>query len=237
MGKYPISKDFFPFSHFAPPISEKFLAIAVPNMKTPKFIYKDDSLNVKRYEIKSYDGENIECFFISPKAVKDNAPCLIYIHGGGFVLSAAGYHYKNAMRYAKEVGCRVLFVNYRLAPKNPHPVFFEDCYAAMCWAYDNAESLGIDKERIGIGGERKGDLANYVLGGFKGDDKTKIEEAIVKAADACKCFIEYDLNKAMVEYNTKKPKPEKKKKENPEEANGGNENEKSGLEGPDRTEA
>lgn len=156
MSKYPISKAFFPFSYFTPPISEKFLAIAVPNMKTPKFIYKDDSLNVKRYEIKSYDGENIECFYMSPKAIKDNAPCLIYIHGGGFVLSAAGYHYKNAMRYAKEVDCRVLFVNYRLAPKNPHPVFFEDCYAAMCWAYDNAENLGIDKKRIGIGGDSAG---------------------------------------------------------------------------------
>ena len=156
MSKYPISKDFFPFSFFTPPISEKFLAIAVPNMKTPKFIYKDYSLNVKRYEIKSYDGENIECFFMSPKALKDKAPCLIYIHGGGFVLSAAGYHYKNAMRYAKEVGCRVLFVNYRLAPQNPHPVFFEDCYAAMCWMYENAENLSIDKERIGIGGDSAG---------------------------------------------------------------------------------
>ncbi len=156
MSKYPISKDFFPFSHFAPPISERFLAIAVANMKTPKFIYKDKTVDVRRLEVRSYDGENIECFFMSPKALKDKAPCLIYIHGGGFVLSAAGYHYKNAMRYAKQVGCKVVFVNYRLAPKNPHPVFFEDCYAAMCWTYDNAEKLGIDKDRIGIGGDSAG---------------------------------------------------------------------------------
>ena len=156
MSKYPISKDFFPFSYFAPPISERFLAIAVPNMKTPRFIFKDKTLDVSRYEIESYDGKNIECFFMSPKAVKNNSPCLIYIHGGGFVLSAAGYHYKNAMRYAKQVGCKVVFVNYRLAPQNPHPVFFEDCYAAMCWTYGNAEKLGIDKECIGIGGDSAG---------------------------------------------------------------------------------
>ena len=156
MSKYPIIKDFFPFSYFAPPISERFLAIAVPNMKTPRFIFKDKTLDVRRYEIENYDGKNIECFFMSPKDVKDNSPCLIYIHGGGFVLSAAGYHYKNAMRYAKQVGCKVVFVNYRLAPQNPHPVFFEDCYAAMCWSYDNAEKLGIDKERIGIGGDSAG---------------------------------------------------------------------------------
>ncbi len=154
--KYPIKKEFFPFSLFTPPISKKFLKMAVPNMKVPKWIYKDKELDVSRYEIESYDGEKIECFWMSPKALKDNVPCLIYIHGGGFVLPAAGYHYKNAMRYAKEVGCNVLFVNYRLAPDHPHPVFFEDCYSAMCWAYDNAAKLGIDISRIGIGGDSAG---------------------------------------------------------------------------------
>ena len=156
MAKYKISREFFPFSCFTPPISEKFLAMAVPHMKTPKFIFRDNDLNVSRHDVESYDGEKIECFLMSPKSVTENAPCLIYIHGGGFVLAAAGYHYKNAMRYAKEVGCKVVFVNYRLAPQNPHPVFFEDCYAAMCWAYDNADTLGIDPSCIGIGGDSAG---------------------------------------------------------------------------------
>jgi len=156
MGKYEIKKEFFPFSLFTPPISEKFLAMAVPNMKTPKSIFKDKELDVVRHEIESYDGAQIECFLMSPKAIEAHAPCLIYIHGGGFVLAAAGYHYKNAMRYAKEARCKVVFVNYRLAPKNPHPVFFEDCYAAMCWAYNHAVMLGIDASRIGIGGDSAG---------------------------------------------------------------------------------
>ena len=90
MGKYKIRREFFPFSHFTPPISEKFLAMAVPHMKTPKFIYKDKALDVTRHEIESYDAEMIECFLMSPKALAENAPCLIYIHGGGFVLAAAG---------------------------------------------------------------------------------------------------------------------------------------------------
>lgn len=120
MSKYPISKEFFPFSHFTPPISEKFLEMAVPNMKTPKFIFKDKELETVRYEVESYDGEKIEVFLMSPKVSEKNMPCLVYLHGGGFVLAAAGYHYKNAIYYAKEAGCRVLFVNYRLAPSvNP----------------------------------------------------------------------------------------------------------------------
>lgn len=156
MAKYKISSEFFPFSHFTPPISEKFLAMAVPHMKTPKNIYKDKSVDVSRHEITSYDGGKIECFMMSPKSADNNVPCLIYIHGGGFVLPAAGYHYKNAMRYADEVGCKVVFVNYRLAPACQHPVFFEDCYAAMCRTYDNAVALGIDTTRIGIGGDSAG---------------------------------------------------------------------------------
>jgi len=156
MSKYAINKEFFPFSHFTPPISVEFLAKAVPNMKTPGYIYRDKKLTVTRHEVKSSDGAMIECFLMSPKNISGKSPCLIYIHGGGFVLPAAGYHYKNAMRYAKDVGCRVIFVNYRLAPQYNHPVFFEDCYAAMCWVYDRAEQLNIDISRIGIGGDSAG---------------------------------------------------------------------------------
>lgn len=154
--KYKISAEFFPFSHFTPPISERFLKMAVPHMKPPKYIFRDKELDVTSHRIKSYDGEKIDCLVISPKSISNNSPCLIYIHGGGFVLEAAGYHYKNVIRYAKELDCKVVFVNYRLAPDNPHPVFFEDCYTAMCWTYENADNLGIDPLRIGIGGDSAG---------------------------------------------------------------------------------
>ncbi len=156
MKKYAIRKEFFPWNLFAPPISEKFLAMAVPHMKPPKFLWRDKDLEVTTHEITSYDGGKISCFVLSPKHLPAKAPCLIYLHGGGFVLEAAGYHYSNAMRYAKEVGCKVVFPHYRLAPQHPHPVFFEDCYAAFCWAYDHAEELGIDIQRIGIGGDSAG---------------------------------------------------------------------------------
>ena len=154
--KYPISKEFFPFSRFTPPISESFLAMAVPHMKPPRSLFRAKDLSVTRHEVSSYDGTMIECFLLSPKTLTEPSPCLIYLHGGGFVLAAAGYHYQNAMRYAREVGCKVVFVNYRLAPQNPHPFFFEDCYAAMGWVYDNATDLGIAPHRIGIGGDSAG---------------------------------------------------------------------------------
>ena len=156
MAKYPIKKEFFPFSWFKPPISKPFLRLVVPFIKAPKFIYKDKALVTTCYEVESYDGEKIRCFLFSPKESDETTPCLIYIHGGGFVLPAGGYHYKNAMLYAKELGCKVWFINYRLAPKYPFPVFFEDCYSATCYLYDNAKSLGIDTNKIAIGGDSAG---------------------------------------------------------------------------------
>ena len=72
---------------------------------------------------------------------------------------------------------------------------------------------GFPRVRVGIGGERKGDLANYVISGFSGDDRKLIEEAIVKAADAVACLVEDSIDRAMVDYNTKKPKVKKQKQE------------------------
>ncbi len=156
MKKYAISREFFPWNLFAPPISEKFLAMSVPHMKPPKSLWRDKELDVATHEITSYDGAKISCFMLSPKKLPEKAPCLIYLHGGGFVLEAAGYHYSNAVRYAKEVGCRVVFPLYRLAPQHPFPAFFEDCYSSFCWAYSHADALGIDVGHIGIAGDSAG---------------------------------------------------------------------------------
>ena len=156
MRKYPIKREFFPWNLFAPPISEKFLAMAVPHMKPPGFLRRDRELEVTSHRIACRDGASISCFVLSPKGLPQEAPCLIYLHGGGFVLEAAGYHYANAMHYAKEVGCKVVFPLYRLAPAHPHPVFFEDCYATFCWICDHAETLGIALDRMGIGGDSAG---------------------------------------------------------------------------------
>ena len=155
MKKYAISREFFPWNLFTPPISQRFLSVAVPHMKPPGALRRDKALDVRTHKI-PVNGGTIDCLIISPKGLSGKAPCLLYLHGGGFVLDAAGYHYTNAMCYAREVGCRVILPRYRLAPQHPHPVFFEDCYDTLCWAYDHADALGIDTGRMGIGGDSAG---------------------------------------------------------------------------------
>lgn len=86
------------------------------------------------------------------------APCpaLLSIHGGGYVLGGAADTGAASVRTASEVGCLVVSVEYRLAPETTAPGSVEDCYAALLWMYREAPSLGIDPERIAIGGESAG---------------------------------------------------------------------------------
>ena len=63
--------------------------------------------------------------------------------------------------------------------------------------------------RVGIDGERKGDLARYVLGGFSKDNVELIEKAIVNVAEAIEYALKFDIDSAMNIYN-KNSKKEKK---------------------------
>jgi len=57
---------------------------------------------------------------------------------------------------AAEAGCVVVSVDYRLAPENPFPDGLEDCYTVLSWTTERADELGVDRNRVGIGGESAG---------------------------------------------------------------------------------
>lgn len=111
---------------------------------------------VSRQTIPSLDGDPIPVLLIRPEQLCSPAPALVYCHGGAFIMKHAPQHLENAVRYAREAHCQVIFVDYRLAPKHPFPAGFDDCYAALRWVLSNADPLGVDTQRVAVGGDSAG---------------------------------------------------------------------------------
>jgi acetyl esterase len=111
---------------------------------------------ITRVTIVSSDSHLVPIWIIRPEKLRPSAPALVYYHGGGFVLKPVRQHFENAVRYAREADCLVVFVEYRLAPKFRFPAGFNDCYAVLRWAISNAPKLDIDDGRIVVGGDSAG---------------------------------------------------------------------------------
>jgi acetyl esterase/lipase len=86
------------------------------------------------------------------KAETGTLPCLYSIHGGGYVIGSYDMDDAKFDQWCVSVPCVGVSVEYRLAPDTAYPGPLEDCYAGLKWTYDHAEELGIDRDRIGIGG-------------------------------------------------------------------------------------
>ena len=100
-------------------------------------------------------------------------PAYVDYHGGGFVIGNLGSDDIFCRQMCEGVGCIVLNVDYRLAPKFPHPVPALDCWTALLWTFENAETLGIDPTRVSVGGPSAGgNLAAVVA--LKARDEPKL---------------------------------------------------------------
>ncbi|MFT5176252.1 MAG: acetyl esterase/lipase [Gammaproteobacteria bacterium] len=85
-----------------------------------------------------------------------NLPCIYWMHGGGLVLGSNVGDDPRFDRWCPSLNCVGASVEYALAPESQYPGPLEDCYAGLSWLHANAQSLGIDVNRIGIGGSSAG---------------------------------------------------------------------------------
>ena len=83
-------------------------------------------------------------------------PLLIYLHGGGWVFGTLDQSDNVCRYFTSKVGCIVISVDYRLAPKHKFPAAVEDAYCATQWAAENAKRIKGDPARIAIGGVSAG---------------------------------------------------------------------------------
>jgi acetyl esterase/lipase len=81
---------------------------------------------------------------------------LLWIHGGGYVMGTPEVENEVCSRIALDLGVLVVNVSYRLAPEHPFPAGLDDCYTALAWLHEQADELGIDPDRVAIGGASAG---------------------------------------------------------------------------------
>ncbi len=83
-------------------------------------------------------------------------PALVYYHGGGWLLGDLDSHDVACRHYANAARCRVVSVDYRMAPEHKFPAAVDDCAAATGWVIAQSEALGIDRTRVAVGGDSAG---------------------------------------------------------------------------------
>lgn len=101
-------------------------------------------------------GRDLRLRVYRPDGSPDVSPCVLFFHGGGFVLGTPDEADWLCSRIAVRTPGVVVSVGYRLAPEHPYPAAVEDCWAATRWAYRHADALGVDPDRMAVAGESAG---------------------------------------------------------------------------------
>ena len=97
------------------------------------------------------------------RPVKDPAPILIYMHGGGWVLGDLETCHGVCSTLARLSRCIVVSVDYRLAPEHPFPAALDDAWTVTSWLHQNAESIGGLPGALAVGGDSAGGNMSAVV--------------------------------------------------------------------------
>ncbi|MBR1759012.1 MAG: alpha/beta hydrolase [Lachnospiraceae bacterium] len=99
----------------------------------------------------------IPALILSPKQPKKEAPGVLWIHGGGYMLGMKEMVYMSrAVDLVRKFGAVVISPDYRLALQAPYPAAIEDCYAALVYFKEHCAELGVREDLIMVGGESAG---------------------------------------------------------------------------------
>jgi acetyl esterase len=91
-----------------------------------------------------------------PKGRPGVLPAYLHVHGGGFAVGNIDTLDRWKREVAEQAGVVVVGLEYALAPEHPYPTAVEQIVAVLRWLWSEAANLGIDPERIGVGGDSAG---------------------------------------------------------------------------------
>lgn len=97
-------------------------------------------------------------------------PALLYLHGGGWCFGSINSCTRYCAALAAETDIAVIALDYPLAPENPYPAALNACAEAFDYLVSHADSLGIDPQRISVGGDSAGGNLALALALAKGEN-------------------------------------------------------------------
>ena len=115
---------------------------------------------------KTVNGHEILADIYPLSHTKDGGsfPAALFIHGGGLIMGNRTMIDPGHVRVFQAGGFHVISIDYRLAPETKLPEIVDDIQDAWHWLREEAEALGIDRDRIGIVGHSAGAYLTLVSG-------------------------------------------------------------------------
>ncbi len=120
----------------------------------PNKLHKDIRKNV--IWIKTKFGHNLRLLILSHKAHVSNATTVLWLHGGGYAIQKPENDLGLMQKFVEHNGAVVIAPDYTLSVIEPYPRGLEDCYEALLWVKENAQTFGANKNQIFVAGGSAG---------------------------------------------------------------------------------
>jgi triacylglycerol lipase len=107
--------------------------------------------------IKGLNGTpDVRVRWYRPRAATGPLPCLVWLHGGAYIMGTLDENDDRLDRMVTEVGCAVVSVDWRLAPEHPYPEGLDDAATVWLAVRDDPGAFGVDPARLVLGGASSG---------------------------------------------------------------------------------
>ena len=123
--------------------------VAMTALKRPS------TLDVREHLFATKNGA-VNSRIYRPKGNDTQLPCLIYMHGGGWIIGDLDSHDGVCVDIALDGDCQVISLDYGLSPENKFPKALYQCHEIFNEVFENADAFNIDKKRLSIGGDSAG---------------------------------------------------------------------------------
>lgn len=90
-------------------------------------------------------------------------PTVVYFHGGGYVTGSSATHDGFCRRLSLGARCRVVSLDYRLAPEDRFPAALDDALSTVRWVFEHSDELGVDTSRVAVAGDSAGGNLSAVV--------------------------------------------------------------------------